>query len=126
MLTTATSTALLEALRDLNDDRAWRQFCGRYEPALIAFARRTGLQEQDARDVVQDTLMAFLESFRDGRYDRQRGRLRSWIKGIAVNKTRETRRRLSRPEVQVADKTDATGFMDQVPDEAELTDVFDQ
>lgn len=126
MLTTATSTSLLEGLRREGDERAWREFCSRYEPVLLALARRAGFREQDARDVVQETLIAFLEGFRAGRYERERSRLRSWLKGIVVNKIRETRRRLAKPEIQVADKTDATAFMDAVPDDYELTDVFDE
>ncbi len=126
MLTTVTSTALLEGLRDLNNDQAWRQFCDRYEPALLSFAHRAGLREQDARDVVQETLIAFLESFREGRYDRRRGRLRSWIKGIILNKIREARRRLAKHEVQVADKTDATGFMEGIPDDRNLKHFFNE
>jgi RNA polymerase sigma-70 factor (ECF subfamily) len=126
MLTTVTSTDLLDGLRREGDDRAWREFCVRYEPALLAFARRAGLREQDARDVVQETFMAFLESFRDGRYDPRRGRLRSWLKGIILNKIREARRRLAGREVQVLDRTDTTAFMDGIPDDRELTDVFDE
>lgn len=126
MLTTATSTSLLEGLRRTGDDQAWRQFCMRYEPALLSMVRRAGLREADARDVVQETLLAFLESFRGGRYNRDRGRLRSWLKGILLNKIKEARRRLARQEVQVADKTDATRFMNGISDEQELTDVFEE
>ena len=69
--------------------------------------------------------MSCLESFRDGRYDPRRGRLRSWLRGIVVNKVREARRRLAKLEVQVANGTDSTGFMDGIADERELTDAFD-
>ena len=126
MLTTVTSTALLEGLRDLNDDQAWGQFCDRYEPALLSFARRAGFREEDARDVVQETLIAFLESFREGRYDRSRGRLRSWIKGIILNKIRETRRRLAKGEIQIPDQTDATGFLEGLPDDRNLKHFFNE
>ena len=125
MSTSVTSTALLQGLRQEGNSKAWHDFCARYEPALLAFAQRAGLQEQDARDVVQETLVVFLERFRAGDYDRDRGRLRAWVQGIAFNKIREARRRLARPEVQVADETSTTPFMDRVPDEAELTDIFE-
>lgn len=80
---TRTTTALLEALLDPADDETWRDFDRRYRPILIAFARRLGLPAEDAADAAQDTLARFVRAFRDGKYDRDRGRLRSWIIGIA-------------------------------------------
>jgi RNA polymerase sigma-70 factor (ECF subfamily) len=122
---TITSTVLLKGL-ERGSEEAWRQLCKRYEPVLLRFARRCGLKQEDARDVVQDTLKAFLESYRAGRYDRRKGRLRSWVQGIALNKIREAHRRLDRPELQVADGTDATPFLDRIPDERDLSDIFDR
>ena len=126
MLTTVTSTALLEGLRQQDNDEVWRQFCARYEPVLLTIVGRAGFCEEDAADVVQETLMAFLEAFRGGKYDRERGRLQSWLRGIALNKIREARRRLAKRGVQVVDQTDGTGFMNRVPDVRELTDVFSE
>lgn len=80
---TRTTTALLEALLDPADDETWRDFDRRYRPILVAFGRRLGLPDEDAADAAQDTLARFVRSFRDGKYDRRRGRLRSWIIGIA-------------------------------------------
>jgi RNA polymerase sigma-70 factor (ECF subfamily) len=117
---------LLEGLRDAGNEGAWREFCVRYEPALFALARRAGLQDPDAHDVIQDTLVVFLEGYRQGRYDRGRGRLRAWLKGIVLNKIREARRRIAKPEIHIVDKTDTTGFMNRVPDDQELKDAFDE
>ena len=66
MLTTISSTILIESLRETGNEKAWRQFSARYEPMLLAFSRRAGLRTEDARDVVQETLVAFLEDFRQG------------------------------------------------------------
>lgn len=126
MLTTIASTALLQGLNQRSNEDAWRRFCARYEPMLLAFAQRAGLRDEDARDVVQETLVVFLGSFRDGRYDPQRGRLRSWLQGIVLNKIREARRRLAKQEVQVADPTSSTAFMDRVPDNRKLNDIFEE
>ncbi len=126
MLTTVASTVLLQALHHEGNQEAWRQFCARYEPMLLGFARRSGLREQDARDVVQSTLLSFVEGLRDGRYDPERGRLRSWLQGVAFNKIREARRQLARREVQVADGTGSTAFMNRIPDDRELTDIFEE
>lgn len=126
VLSTITSTALLDGLRQPDDAEAWRGFVTRYQPVLRAFARRAGLGEGDVEDMVQETLTAFLESLRAGKYDRDRGRLRSWLRGIAFNKAREAFRRLGKREVQMVDDSDATLPLNRIPDEHQLTDVFEQ
>ncbi len=80
---TRTTTALLDGLLDPADEETWRTFDHRYRPILVGFARRLGLPPEDAADAAQDTLAQFVGSYRAGKYDRDRGRLRSWIIGIA-------------------------------------------
>ncbi len=122
-----TSAVILRDLQERDSDGAWRAFCERYEPMLQNLARRAGIREQDAFDVVQDTLVAFVSSFREGKYDEARGRLRAWLKGIAINKIREARRRLGRQERQVADNPGSTAFMNRVPDDDnQLESAFEE
>ncbi|MEW6747118.1 MAG: RNA polymerase sigma factor [Planctomycetota bacterium] len=82
MLTT-TSTILLQGLSDPANDAAWGEFVGRYFPVIVAFARKLGLDPDDAADSAQETLARFVRDYRAGKYDRERGRLRSWIFAIA-------------------------------------------
>lgn len=118
---TRTSTALLEGLKDSRDESAWRQFDARYRPLVVAVARRMGLQDSDADDAAQETMAAFVQMYRQGRYDRQEGRLRDWLRGIACHKVRDLQRRSARGEKTVADRTDATGFLERVEDTAAET-----
>lgn len=126
MLTTVTSTALLKDLRRDDDSGAWHQFVARYEPMLIAFARRSGLREEDARDAAQETMMVFVQAFRAGKYRPELGRVRSWLQGIAFNKIREARRRLAKREVQITNSGSSTDFLNRVEDDTSLKDIFDQ
>jgi RNA polymerase sigma-70 factor (ECF subfamily) len=87
---------LLMGLRNRNDDRIWTEFCARYQPLLVAFGQRLGLVLQDAQDAAQETLLAFVNAYREGKYDRQKGRLRTWLSGIARHKIRDIRRRRAR------------------------------
>ena len=121
---TITSTVLLEGL-ERDSEEAWRKLYTRYHPVVLRTARRCGLRKEDAEDVAQDTLRTFLEGYRAHRYDRGKGRLRSWILGIAINKVREAHRRLAaRHEVQVVDESGATPFLNRIPDEHTLSDAF--
>ena len=74
---------MLEALQDPQQQAAWEAFDRRYRPILVGFARNLGLVEEDAADVAQETLARFVIEYRDGRYDRDRGRLGAWLVGIA-------------------------------------------
>lgn len=82
---TRTTTALLEGLCDPANEPVWQTFDQRYRPVLLNFARRLGLPAEDAADAMQEALLRFLTAFRAGKYQRGRGRLSSWILGIARN-----------------------------------------
>ncbi len=115
---TATSTALLAGLRDGEDPAAWATFVSRHRPVLVAYGRRLGIPAADAEDVAQEALLAFAEALRDGRYDREKGRLRAWMHGIAHNVVRNwLRRHARRGEVQAAERDGETGFFARIADE---------
>jgi RNA polymerase sigma-70 factor (ECF subfamily) len=84
-----TSTTLLAGLVDPHDHLAWRRFYDRYTPLLLSYAKRVGLSDADAQDVVAETLSTFVTAYRANRYDRRRARLKSWLGGIARNKLRK-------------------------------------
>lgn len=96
MLTQTSTTLLNSLLEQPGDQAAWRTVCDRYGAAVFRFARRRGLSEADADDVLSETLAALFEAYRAGRYDRERGRFRTWVFGIAMNKVHDARRRLGR------------------------------
>ncbi|MGB9624501.1 MAG: RNA polymerase sigma factor [Phycisphaerae bacterium] len=114
-----TTTTLLDGLHQTANARAWRRFEERFHPMILAFARKLGLNETDAQDAAQETMMAFVEAYRQGRYDRSKGRLRSWLFGIARRTVVEIVRRRPR-EVAVSDATDAGAFIEtaEAPDTA--------
>ncbi len=78
-----TSLTMLEALADANDQQAWERLDRRYRPLLIEFAMRIGLDREQAGEIAQRTAVAFCETYRQGTYDRAKGRFRNWLLGIA-------------------------------------------
>ncbi len=119
-----TNTSLLAGLRDRNNETCWSEFYGRYQPILVAFGRKLGLTETDALDAAQEALMAFASAYREGGYDRQKGRLRTWLMGIATHKVRDLQRKRCREKV-VADNPESTAFLDKVPDDEQVSQVWD-
>lgn len=108
-----TSLNLLEGLRSAHDSMAWRRFAERYEPLVLGFARRLGFGDFDAQEIAADTMGAFVEAYWQGRYDPAKGRLRSWLFGIAHHKAIDKRREALK-EIVLADRTDASGFLNSI------------
>ncbi|HLO39579.1 MAG TPA: sigma-70 family RNA polymerase sigma factor [Phycisphaerales bacterium] len=84
---TRTTTKLLDALHDPANEPVWRHIDSRYRGVIAALAKRLGAGDADADDVAQQTLAEFIRCYRDGRYDRAKGRLSSWILAIAHHTT---------------------------------------
>jgi RNA polymerase sigma-70 factor (ECF subfamily) len=75
------STLLGRLRRDPNDQAAWNDFVARYEPRILDWSRRWGLQECDAQDVTQSVLLKLSRSMATFVYDRSRS-FRAWLKTI--------------------------------------------
>lgn len=123
-MVTATSTSLLIALKNQENDGVWTTFCTRYQPLLLAFARKLGLTEHEAEDAAQDTLIAFARSYEEGAFDPEKGRLRKWLLGIAAHKVRDIQRRRGREYVP-EENTDATGLLNGLPDDHTMSEIWE-
>ncbi|REJ92326.1 MAG: sigma-70 family RNA polymerase sigma factor [Planctomycetota bacterium] len=73
----STSPTLLERAKR-NDDGAWDKVSQLYAPRIYAWARRAGLQEEDAKDVGQEVFQLLAVKLSD--FDRRRtGSFRNWL-----------------------------------------------
>lgn len=120
LLEHTTTTLLLEGLHDPGNQRAWQEFQERYVPIMLAFARRLGLSESDAADVTQDGLVRFLQEYRAGQYDRQRGRLRSWLISIVRFRVADRWRLAAKDRIVAGDTA-----IGQLPVDSELEALWD-
>jgi RNA polymerase sigma factor (sigma-70 family) len=90
---THTTTTILNRLRTPSDAEAWSAFDARYRPVLRSFtARMFGLSQDQADEAAQETLTRFALALAAGKYERGRGRLRSWMISMARNVALELRR----------------------------------
>ncbi|MCR9217810.1 MAG: sigma-70 family RNA polymerase sigma factor [bacterium] len=112
-----TTTLLLSRLHDDADEEAWNLFDRRFRKVLVATAGRLGLNASDAEDAAQETMLQALRDYRAGRYDRTRGRLSSWILGIAHHRISDAKRRGNRSTSRPDHANDC--------DEAALSDAFE-
>jgi RNA polymerase sigma-70 factor (ECF subfamily) len=89
-----TSASLLDRLRLPGEQDAWPRFVKLYTPLLFFWARRLGLNEDDARDLVQDVFTVLVQKLPVFRYDAPKG-FRNWLKTVLLNKWRDRNRRRS-------------------------------
>ncbi len=91
-----TSITLLTRLRRADDQEAWARFVDLYTPLVYYWARRAGLQQADAADLVQEVFAVLVRKLPEFQYDGQKS-FRSWLRAVAINKWRESKRRRSLP-----------------------------
>jgi RNA polymerase sigma-70 factor (ECF subfamily) len=87
-----TPPSLLERMRQPTDQDAWNRFVQLYTPLLFLYARRLGLQEHDAADLVQEVFALLVRKLPEFRYEAHK-RFRGWLWTVTVNKWRERQRR---------------------------------
>ena len=117
-MTWVTTASVLEKLRDFDNREVWDFFAERFRRPIISFARGMGLRQSDAEDAAQETLLAFAQAYRTGKYDASRGRLSRFLFGIAYRQALR-----ARPGVAVGQVE--SGFWSQVPDEQAASGVWD-
>ena len=81
-----TRASLLVRLRDPNDADAWKEFVQLYASVIYGFARKRGLQDADAADLMQEVLRSFAGSVGRLDYDPRRGTFRGWLFKVTRNK----------------------------------------
>ena len=123
---TTTNTFLLEGLRQNDNSAIWDEFVQRYQPLLVKYAAKLGIFGADAEDAAQQTVIAFAHAYQNGKYDRERGRLRSWLFGIAHNQICAFHRKRAGREVHVDNVNDSTTFLATVPGRNELEELWEQ
>ncbi len=86
------SSSLLVRVRG-SDAVAWRRLVDLFSPLIYHWARRAGLDEADAADVVQDVFAAV--HGRVGAFDRDRegGTFRGWLRTITRHKVGDCQRK---------------------------------
>ncbi len=90
-----TSESLLFRLHDGSSvarGDAWTSFTKLYTPLIFYWARKMGLQAEDAADLVQDVMAIVLQKIGDLDYDARRS-FRGWLRAVTLNQYRQQLRK---------------------------------
>jgi RNA polymerase sigma factor (sigma-70 family) len=113
-----TRVSLLKRLPDLQDNATWEEFFEIYWKLIFGVARKAGLTEVEAEDVVQETMFALIKHIAGFKYDPAKGSFKTWL----LNMTRwrivdQFHKRLPVSNNQRAeDSTTGTSIIDKVID----------
>jgi len=96
LMTTTSESLLFRLQQDVEspNEQAWQQFVSIYTPLIFFWARKTGLGQSDASDLVQEVLTQVFQKLPDFQYDSRRS-FRGWLRTVTLNKYREVYRRKS-------------------------------
>ena len=130
-LSLQTRRSLLSRLRDFEDKESWQTFFDLYWRLLYNVARRAGLDDVDAQDVVQDAVMAVAREIPQFRYDPERGSFKQWLFRILHRRVSDHFRKLYRQPAHAGispETLEETGNRDAIVmrDGVSLSDAWDQ
>ena len=116
-----TRQSLLSRLRDCEDQAGWREFFDTYWRLIYNVARRSGLADAEAQDVVQNTFIYLVRRMPKFRYDRARGSFKAWLRRVTRSRISVFRRRAEAQEPalpELALEEDDANVWESIPDPA--------
>src|SRR5262245_34860433 len=131
-----TRASLLNRLKDLGNDASWHEFHHTYRDLIFSVARRSGLNEQEANEVVQDTLISVAKKMPEFSYNPAKDSFKGWlltvtrwrIKDQIEKRAQSAKQEQSYSSCAKDDLTTRTSTVERLPDPAgsELAAAWDQ
>src|SRR6266516_7399008 len=116
-----TRASLIDRLKDLEDQSGWQEFFDTYWKLVYGVARKAGLTDPEAQDVVQETMFSVAKHMPTFRYDPAIGSFKAWLLNMTRWRIIDQIRKRGPPSIhRPADRDSATGTRttDEVVDPA--------
>ena len=118
-----TRDSLLSRLKDQQDDESWRDFFNTYWHLVYGVALKAGLSEQEAQDVVQETVITVARRIPEFKYDPAVCSFKTWLLNLTrwriVDQLRKRPPNRARPCFR-ADRAPRTATIERIADPAGL------
>jgi len=103
-----TRASLIHRLKDWRDNSSWKEFFDTYWKLIYGVARRAGLSDTEAQDVVQETMVSVAKHMPTFKYDPSIGSFKAWL--LTMTRWRIIAQLRKRgPIVQPAQDSDSNG-----------------
>ena len=105
-----TRSSLIQRLKATINGESWEEFFHTYWELIYNVARRAGLSEADAQDIVQETILKVHNSLDRFEYNRKRGTFKGWLRTVTRSrlndffKKQQRRPALNQPLEETADE----------------------
>ena len=117
--TLRTSWTLVARLKNVQDQPSWREFYELYRGVIVGVAMKAGLREQEAEDVLQETMASVSKNIRDFDANPKRGSFCAWLLQMVRWRIRDQfdkRLPVNASSSAPADATATTATIERVPD----------
>jgi RNA polymerase sigma-70 factor (ECF subfamily) len=119
-----TRQSLLVRLRDVGDQESWNEFFITYGNLIYSVALKAGLSDAEAKDVVQETVIATARKMEGFVYDPAKGSFKAWLLRLTHWRVTDQLRRRKHQGIQLDPGTSGTPVFDKIP--APETPVLEQ
>src|SRR5438093_13379765 len=91
-----TRASLLARLKDWDDSRSWQDFFEAYWRLIYGRARRAELSDQEAQEVVQESVIAVAKRMHEFKYDPAVASFKTWLFQIVSRRIADQYRKRQR------------------------------
>lgn len=117
----ATRATLLDRLKNREDQASWQEFFDTYWQLIYRVAKKAGLTDAEAQDIVQETVIAMANKLPGFIYDPKLCSFKTWMLRLTRWRIIDTVRKRLPQNVTSADSNGtATSALDRIPDESSL------
>ena len=93
-----TRASLLSRLKSWDDQESWRDFFNTYWKLIYTVAVRRGLTEQEAQEVVQETIISVAKTMADFKYNPAKCSFKGWLRHLTDKRIADQFRKRNRNE----------------------------
>ena len=122
-----TRYSLLSRLQNWTDQESWKQFFDTYGRLIYGVALKSGLNEAEAQDVVQETIICVAKDIQKFTRDRKLGSFKGWLRNIARWRIADQLRKREKGRARLATEGGAD-LLEELPDPAggELDRIWEE
>ena len=118
-----TRASLLARLKDWQDQSSWQEFFDIYWNLIYGVARKAGLNDEEAQDVVQETMASVAKHMPTFQYDPAIGSFKAWLLQMTRWRVLDVLRKRGPVNAELpapGHTTTRTSLVEKVPDPASL------